>query len=36
MKIIKIESFEKEDIMVTVEGYPHARPIFNADITPTE
>ena len=36
MKILKIEpdnSLEEPSIVVTVEGYPHAQPIFPADIS---
>ena len=31
MKILKIETFEEDKIVVTVEGYPHAQPVFLAD-----
>jgi len=30
MKILKIE-LEEQEIIVTVEGYPHAQPVFPAD-----
>jgi hypothetical protein len=35
MKIIKIERMELggDKIVVTVEGYPHAQPVFDAKIT---
>lgn len=36
MKIEKIEIFDKDQIIVTVEGYPHAQPVFNADIKPAD
>ena len=36
MKILKIRRFDKENIIVEVEGYEHAQPVFPADITPTE
>ena len=31
MKILKIEAFDRDKIVVTVEGYPHAQPVFPAD-----
>ena len=39
MKILKIEldeSFEEPSIVVTVEGYSHAKPVFLATITEEE
>ena len=39
MKINKIEldnSFEEPKIVVTVEGYPHAQPVFPADTKPED
>lgn len=33
MKILKIE-LEEQEIIVTVEGYPHAQPVFPADTKP--
>ena len=35
-KILKKELFEDDFIVVTLEGYPHARPCFNKDITDEE
>ena len=36
MKIEKIASFMEDKIVVTVEGYSHAQPVFDAKITPEE
>jgi hypothetical protein len=33
MKIINIKKFDVEKILVEVEGYPHAQPVFDANIT---
>jgi hypothetical protein len=33
MKIIKIEKFEEDKIVVTLEEYPYARPVFNSNIS---
>ena len=33
MKILKIEKFEQDKIVVTVEGYEHAQPVFNSNIS---
>ena len=31
MKILKIENWEKDKIIVTIEEYPHAQPVFPID-----
>lgn len=36
MIILKIEPYENDKIIVTVEGYPHAKPVFNANLSPDE
>jgi len=39
MKILKIEpdnNFEEPKIVVTIEGYPHAQPVFPADTKPED
>jgi hypothetical protein len=36
MKITKIKIFEGDKIVVTLEEYPHAQPVFDAKITPEE
>ena len=36
MKILNIKQFDKEKIVVEVEGYPHAQPVFPDDITEKE
>ena len=36
MKIQNIKTFEEGKIIVEVEGYPHAHPVFDAKITPEE
>jgi hypothetical protein len=33
MKINKIEKFEEDKIVVTLEEYPHAQPVFDANIS---
>jgi hypothetical protein len=33
MKILNIKPFDKETIIVELEGYPHALPCFPADIS---
>jgi len=36
MKILKISQFMEGKIIVEVEGYPHAQPVFDANITKEE
>jgi hypothetical protein len=36
MKIIKIEKWEEDKIIVTLEEYPHAQPVFNANISKSD
>ena len=36
MKIIKIETWGTDKIIVTVEGYSHAQPTFDATIKPAD
>ena len=36
MKIEKIDTFEEGKIIVTVSGYPHAQPVFDATLTKEE